>query len=85
MYNPFDYFGVLLGVALGIVFAVLFYRIGEIEYEKGYLTALASIAVTLIACFWIRMSAAGVVAGQVLLFGVLWIYNVRRRARKRAQ
>jgi hypothetical protein len=52
LYSPYDYFPVLLGLALGIVFAVFFYRVGEIEYEKGSLFCLASLAITLIVSFW---------------------------------
>ncbi|HEY3929819.1 MAG TPA: hypothetical protein VGL89_15715 [Candidatus Koribacter sp.] len=81
MRDPFDYFGGVLGIALGIVFAVIFYRIGEIDYEKGYITALASIAVSLAFCFAMKMGALGVIIGQVLLYGVLWIYNAQRDAR----
>jgi hypothetical protein len=78
LYSPYDYFPVLLGLALGIVFAVFFYRVGEIEYEKGSLFCLASLAITLIVSFWFHRSAVGVVAAQLLLFAGMWVFNIRR-------
>lgn len=81
MRDPFDYFGEVLGIALGIVFAVVFYRVGEMDYGKGYITGLASIAVSLAFCFWMNMGALGVILGQLLLYGALWMYNAEKRAR----
>jgi Ca2+/Na+ antiporter len=78
LYSPYDYFPVLLGLALGIVFAVFFYRVGEIEYEKGNVFCLASLAITLIVSFWLHHGAMGVVMAQLLLFAGMWIFNVRR-------
>lgn len=81
MRDPFDYFGVVIGLALGIAFAVFFYRVGEADYDRGYLTALASIGITSIASFGFDSGAWGVVLGQILLFGGLWIFNLRRSPR----
>lgn len=75
MRSPYDYLGTLVGLALGIVFAVVFYRIGEQDYGKGYMTALASLALTTIMAMGLKSGAIGEVAGQILLFGVLWGYN----------
>lgn len=81
MHDAFDYFGWVVGLALAIFCAVFFYRVGELEYEKGYLTALASLTISLIACFWFNAGSSGVMVGQGLLFGILWIYNLRRKVR----
>lgn len=78
MLNPYDYFDIVLGLVFTILFAVLFYRLGEIEYEKGYLTALASVAVSTIVLFVLRRGYIGILSGHVLLFGVFWVINIVR-------
>lgn len=78
--DPTDYFGIIISLVLGILFAVFFYRVGDIEYEKGLLFGSASLAVSLAATLWLHQGIAGVVGGQLLLFGGMWIFNLKRRA-----
>lgn len=78
MYNPYEYFPVLVGLALGIVFAVFFYRVGEIEYEKGTLFCLVSIAISVVVSFLLHWGALGGVTSQLLLFLAMWVFNVQR-------
>lgn len=78
MYNPYEYFPVLVGLALGLVFAVFFYRVGEIEYEKGTLFCLVSIAISVVVSFLLHWGALGGVTSQLLLFLAMWVFNVQR-------
>jgi hypothetical protein len=78
VYNPYEYFPVLVGLALGIVFAVFFYRVGEIEYEKGTLICLVSIAISVVVSFLLHWGALGGVTSQLLLFLAMWVFNVQR-------
>jgi hypothetical protein len=78
VYNPYEYFPVLVGLALGIVFAVFFYRVGEIEYEKGTLFCLVSIAISVVVSFLLHWGALGGVTSQLLLFLAMWVFNVQR-------
>jgi hypothetical protein len=78
VYNPYEYFPVLVGLALGLVFAVFFYRVGEIEYEKGTLFCLVSIAISVVVSFLLHWGALGGVTSQLLLFLAMWVFNVQR-------
>jgi hypothetical protein len=58
---------------------VLFYRLGQHEYGKGFLVAALSILAGVITLLVFRWGPFGYVAGQVLLFGGLTWYNMRYR------
>lgn len=45
--DPTDYFGIIISLALGVLFAVFFYRVGDFEYEKGLLFGSASLTLSL--------------------------------------
>lgn len=79
MTDPYDYFGVVIPLLFAVLFAVLFYRIGEIEYDRGALMALASIAVSVTACVWLNQGLPGLFVGHLLLFGGMWVVNLKRR------
>jgi len=76
--DPYDYFDLVLGAVFAILFAVLFWRIGDIEYEKGYLTGLSSAAVSAVILFALHKGYLEVVLAHVLLFGALWVFNLQR-------
>ncbi|ABF42512.1 hypothetical protein Acid345_3511 [Candidatus Koribacter versatilis Ellin345] len=76
--DPYDYFDIVLGLVFAILFAVLFWRIGDIEYEKGYLTGLASLAVSVIVLFPLHKGYLEIVIGHILLFGAFWVFNLRK-------
>ena len=78
MWSEYDYFEIILGLVFTILFAVLFHRIGEIEYERGYLLALVSVATSVIVLFVLQKGYLGIVVAHVLLFGVMWVRNVVR-------
>jgi hypothetical protein len=72
---------------LTIAFALIFYRIGSTDYGKGWPTAvlsiLASFAGAAIASFASADSTTaiiGVVGANILLYIVLFIFNVTRKA-----
>lgn len=77
--DPTDYFGVIISLVIGVLFAVFFYRVGDIEYEKGFLFGVASLALSAAATLWLDQGIAGVVTAQLLLFGGMWIFNLQRR------
>lgn len=72
-----------MGIALIVVSAFVFYRIAVIEQLNPWQWAGTSVLVSL---------GAGMVGGlftmafgQLLLFGVLWWYNARHKARRAGQ
>ena len=69
-----------MGIGLIVVSAFVFYRIAVIEQLSPWQWAGASVLVSL---------GSGLIGGlftmafgQIVLFGVLWWYNVRRKARR---
>jgi hypothetical protein len=61
-----------------VAFAVMFYRAAEHERLNPLIWSVASLAITGIVI--LRAGGIGVVVlGQVLLFIVLWWYNVKRK------
>lgn len=61
-----------------VAFAVMFYRAAEHERLNPLIWSVASLATTGIVI--LRAGGIGVVVlGQVLLFMVLWWYNVKRK------
>lgn len=61
--------------------ALIFYRLGEIEYRRGTLLCIASIAVSFLSplVIPIRMPFVPILLGQLCLFILLWIYNFFRK------
>jgi hypothetical protein len=58
------------------VFAVFFYKVGDMEYRKGYVSCLASIAFSMVSIFVFKFGWKGLFLLQVFLFCVLWGYNI---------
>jgi uncharacterized membrane protein YfcA len=60
------------------VFAVFFYKVGDMEFRRGYLACLASIAVSAVALMFFKFGSRGLVLMQVLLFCFIWAVNIFR-------
>lgn len=56
--------------------AVAYYRIGVIEYQKGFLLGAVSILVWLATSLLLHWGWLGCIGGQVGLFAVLTIINM---------
>jgi hypothetical protein len=67
-----DFYASLL---LALVFARLYFQIGEYEYGSGYICCLLSVALSLFAIFTLSGGVRTVIAIHVLLFFGLWLYN----------
>jgi hypothetical protein len=72
------YLDLYASLLLAIVFVIMYFRLGELEYGKGYLTGLASFGISFVTIFGLHGGLAALVLGHVLLFGVLWAYNMKR-------
>jgi hypothetical protein len=59
--------------------ALIFYRIGEMDYGRGGLVATLSVIVSLLAVFFWRMPLINVGVSQVLLYIALLIFNLIRK------
>jgi uncharacterized membrane protein YjjB (DUF3815 family) len=71
-----------LTLFLMIAAAIFYYRLGEHEYGRGFATALASVAVSLLTQVLLHWGWLGFVLGQFgVLAGLTW-YNMRRHAAK---
>lgn len=61
---------------------IFFYRLGDIEYDRGFAVAGLSWAIGLITFLGLNWSWPGYLLGQgVLLAGLTW-YNLRRQKRR---
>lgn len=61
--------------------AYIFYQIGKMEYGRGALLCAISVIVSFASAYVIplRVPTLSVIAGQLFLFGALWIYNSVRK------
>jgi hypothetical protein len=66
------------------VFAVFFYKVGDMEYRKGYIPCLASIAISLICIVAFKFGSKGLFFCQTILFIGLWIYNILKDDKPRS-
>ena len=60
-------------------FAVLFYWIGEADYQRGFLVAAASIAVGVLTLFLLQWGLLGNLCTQAGLLAVLFAINIIRK------
>jgi len=61
--------------------AVFYYRVGELEYNCGWLFALASVAVWLLGSYVLHFGLITNLLAQAGLFIVLTLYNMFVRKR----
>lgn len=59
-----------------VVFAIFFYKMGLMEYKRGFLPCAFSILVSLISVFFFRFGLKGLLICQVLLYCCFWGYNI---------
>ncbi len=59
--------------------AIAYYRIGEIEYSRGFLVAAVSVFISVVTFHGLRWSLTGVLLAQLGLFIILTIINLRRK------
>ena len=59
--------------------ALVFYRIGEMDYGKGWLLGTLSVIISLLAKFFLPLPLISVPGSQVLLYVALLIFNLVRR------
>ncbi len=62
--------------------AVFYYRLGEEEYDAGWLLALVSIALWLVGGMVLHLGTIGNLLLQALLFVALTFWNMYRNRRK---
>ena len=63
-----------MGIAILIGLAFIFYRVGESDYGKGWLLALASILASFVGSTFFGF--LGTIVANVLLFIGLLVYNL---------
>lgn len=66
-------------VLLIVCCAVFYYRVGEFEYNSGFLLALISIALWLLGAGLFGLGTISSLLVQAALFVALWIFNIARR------
>ncbi len=59
--------------------AVFYYRLGESEYESGFLLASISVALWLIGSLALGWGSASNLLVQIGFFLALWIWNATRK------
>ena len=59
--------------------AFVFYRIGEMDYGRGWLVAILSVVVSFLAIYFWRLPFISVPVSQVLLYLALLIFNLVRK------
>jgi hypothetical protein len=67
------------GLVMMLAFAVVYYRIGETEYQKGLLLGALSILVWLATSFLLHWGWLGSIGAQIGIFAVLTIINMFRK------
>ena len=70
-----------IGILLLAAGAIFYYRVGQLEYGAGFVTAGLSIVLWLITWMALGWGWFGYVAGQLVLLGGLTWYNMQRRAK----
>jgi hypothetical protein len=63
---------------LVIAGGIFYYRLGEKEYGQGFLSAAASVAISLVTRAGLGWGLVGFVAGQLALLAGMTFYNMRR-------
>lgn len=69
----------LLSFVIIVACAVFFYRIGNADYGSGILLWGLSIIISICALLFLPFPVLSLLAGQVLLFVNLTIYNLTRK------
>ena len=69
-------------ILLIVCCAVFYYRLGEQEYDSGWLLALVSVALWLVGSWVLRLGWLGNLLIQVGLFFALTFWNMWRRERR---
>ncbi|HET9066616.1 MAG TPA: hypothetical protein VFN22_12420 [Gemmatimonadales bacterium] len=73
----------MIAVLLLVAGAVLFHRIGEHDYGAGFVVAGLSVGLGVLTWFALGWGRFGYLGGQLLLFGGLTWYNLRRHQVRR--
>ena len=69
-------------ILLIVCCAVIYYRIGESEYGRGALLALASVALWVLGSYVLRFGWLGNLLVQVGLYFALTFWNIQRAKRR---
>lgn len=67
-----------LAIVCLIAGGVFYYRLGNYEYGNGFTVAGLSVILGLVAWFVLGMGRYGYLGSQVVLFGILTLWNFRR-------
>jgi len=67
-----------LTVFLIVAGGIFYYRLGQHEYGRGFGTAVASIAMSLLTQVLLGWGLLGFLGGQVVVLAALTFYNMRR-------
>ncbi len=68
-----------LGFVMMVACGIAFYRIGKLEYDKGFLLGVISILVWLGTNLGLHWGWLGCLGGQVGFFALLTLINVFRK------
>ena len=71
------YFSILIIICC----AIFYHRLGEVEYNGGWLLALISVVLSLVSLFVLHWGSWGTLLLQAGLFVVLWLWNMRSSRR----
>jgi hypothetical protein len=74
----------MISLVILICCAIIFYRIGESDYDRGGLVCILSIVISLaspymIPRYIIPLPFVSIIIGQVVLFVALFVYNLIRK------
>ena len=59
--------------------ALIFYRIGEMDYGRGALLATISLVASVLSGYVLPLPFVSIIASQVLLYLALLVYNLSRK------
>lgn len=77
----FTLYRIQLNLGVMIVSAILYYRIGKTEHDRGYLLALISIVLSILAITLLRIGVWGLLILQGLLYVALTIWNTMKHGK----
>jgi hypothetical protein len=61
------------------VFAIFFYRAGELESSPGLLWSALSAVISLLICQWLRWGLSAMIFGQIALLAGIAVFRSHRK------
>jgi hypothetical protein len=61
---------------------ILYYRVGDQEYGKGFMWALISFFISILTTVVVPLGTFGFLMAQALIFAAMTAYNMRRESQK---